>query len=620
MQKISYLLFFNGLEHLTAISDPLITSINENLVLFFVVAIAVLALVVLLYLRQWQRIMAIVRALGAPSGKVLPKLFVPIFFIWIPAIATGAAAVWFLTLGIIWLPVMAAAIAALTFTGILVYGSGIARRLLLGQVRDDIQKHAGSGQKVTDPGEVPGGFVPGNINASAISYIGFMQKTKGNAISAALVHSLRHTFRSPAKYLLITGLALFFVLSLGWLYGNINFMGREAGHLPNEAVTVISAYIVRSPEDDRQFGNWQKYFAAAPISQATLDIVTTAGLDFADNIYLEAMWQFSFLRHPSDYHMAQMQSVEGISHIIAGVSHLDIWAGDIEIEFAAGYGMDNFVFDSPYTPIPVIVQRELLSQENLTLGGEGVFVESFYTVEITGHARIIGVFDGGLSHAVNGFGDVRGSVIMPLEALRHKTYEHWLFENWDTGGLTYITARIDLNSADSRQLDDLHHATGAALSQNNLGQWIGPMPLALLTGDDALNMTNPAMEENLALFRMLFPVAISVSIALAMGTSILFMMQNAKYAAIMCIMGKPGRRVVFALCIKQILVSIAGVALGLASLFAIHLYAGRAVPSIATLIIAGLYFAGAVVGSIIGAIVTSTKTPLELLLVRDNHP
>jgi hypothetical protein len=603
MGEISSFLVSDRLEHLVAISDYIITSVTENLMLFFIVAAVVLTLVILLYLRLWRRAMANVRIVGAPTGRVLPKLFVPLFFMWMPAIAAGAATVWFLTLDIIWLPVTAALIAGLTIAGILIYGANIVRRPLGEQAGNDTQKHA-------DSAEAPINFVPGNVSASSISYISFMQKTKGNALGAALVHSLRHIFRLPAKHLLMLGLAIFSVLSLGLLYKTINYLEEGPGPLAEEAA--ISVHIVRSPEDDRQFGGWQEYFAQAPISRATLDMVmaAAAGAGLGEDIYLEAMWQFSFVRHPLNYFMAPGRSVAGVSHIITGVSHLDIWADDVEIEFAAGFGMEDFVFAGPHAPIPVIARREMLSQENLTLGGEAVFVESFGTVETVGHARIIGVFDRAPSHGVSPFGDVRHAAVMPLEALRHKTHGHWLFESWDTGGLTYITARINLDYNSKHQLS---HATEDALAQNSLGQWMGPMPLAFLAEDDGFNTAGISLEENLEILRMLFPIAISVSIAVAMGTSMLFMMQKAKYVAIMRLLGKPGGRAAFALCSEQIFVCLTGVALGPATIFVVGIHGGEAALSIAILVIAGLYFIGAVVGSVIGVVAISAKDPLELL-------
>ena len=644
----------NGFGHFAGVSDPIITSITVNLAIFSGVSVIILALVVFLYLRQWRRTVAIARALGAAPGKVLRRLFMPVFFMWVPAISAGAAAAWFfaihearanlaalggevyggyeetlITPDIIWLPIMAAAIAVVVFAGILIFGAGLARQPVLEQLQGVTQKRVGKKQKSVDLGTAPQGFAADGAGVASIAYVHHMQKSKSAARRAALTHSLRHIFRAPVKSLLGLGLALFFMLSLGWLYNTINFMEREVERLWDE--TIITAQIARSPEDDRHFGGWQAYFSQAPISQATLDTVISTS--FVDYTYKEALWQFGFVMHPGSSNALHEQSVAGSSHIITGVSHLDgfieentrdamddhlgVWGSDIEIEFAPGFGPESFAFDNPDLPIPVILRRELLESEGLSLGGEAILAESFGVVETTGLIRIIGVFDGGLSRAVNRFGNARGAVIMPLEALQYKTYDHWLFENWDTGGLTYITARLTLNPARNRQLDELHTATETALARNTLGHWVGPMPLELLMDDDVLTIVIPAMEQNLSLFRVLFPIAVGVSIALAIGTSILLMMQNAKNAAVMRVLGKTGGRVRFALCIEQILVCVTGIVLGLGALFIISAGGGEFSFAIAPLVLAGFYFAGVVLGSVIGAIAISAKTPLEMLQVRE---
>jgi len=132
-----------------------------------------------------------------------------------------------------------------------------------------------------------------------------------------------------------------------------------------------------------------------------------------------------------------------------------------------------------------------------------------------------------------------------------------------------------------------------------------------------LNIVIPAMEQNLALFRVLFPIAISVSIALAMGTAILLMMTNAKNAAVMRVLGKTSGSVRRAMIAEQILVCIVGIGLGLIAIYVLEMGSGVALFDATPLVLAALYFAGAVVGCFIGAIVVSSKTPLEMLQVRE---
>jgi len=460
--------------------------------------------------------------------------------------------------------------------------------------------------------DTPEVIVSGNINIAAIAFIGHMQKSKRDAARASFVHSLRHIFRAPAKALLGLVLAMFVVISLGWLYSTINSMEQELERLLDESH--ITAQITRDPEDNRHFGDWQAYFQQTPISQASLDALIETG--FVDELYLEALWQFSFVRPVTQPNLPPRASVEYQSHIILGISH---WGGfgDIDIEFAPGFAEENFAFGTSHTPIPIIIRREMLASQHLTLGERAIIVESFGETEIRAQVRIIGVFDNiDQTHAINHFGDTRGIIIMPLEALRHKVAEHKIFEFLDPSGFTYMTVRISIDPSRNHQLNDLHDDIQDALEQNDLGSYMGPMPLVLLIDNEVEAMLIPNMQENLELLRLIFPIAISVSIAMAMGVSILTMLRNAKNVAIMRALGKAANYIRFSLFMWQVLVCITGIALGLAVLYILELRMGNAF-AIAPLVMAGMYFAGAVMGTIIGVVAVGAKHPLDLLLIRE---
>jgi len=149
------------------------------------------------------------------------------------------------------------------------------------------------------------------------------------------------------------------------------------------------------------------------------------------------------------------------------------------------------------------------------------------------------------------------------------------------------------------------------LRENNLGA-MGRIPLILLINDDIIHNVILPMEQNLSLLRVLYPIAISVAFALAIGLSLLTMLQNAKNAAIMRALGKPKVRTQFTLCAEQLLVSVVGVLLGLVVLFII----GTAF-EVTPFALAGMYIGGVIIGSAIGAFIISAKTPIDLLQVRE---
>ena len=119
------------------------------------------------------------------------------------------------------------------------------------------------------------------------------------------------------------------------------------------------------------------------------------------------------------------------------------------------------------------------------------------------------------------------------------------------------------------------------------------------------------LEENLHLLRILYPVAKVMSFVLALGLTLLLMLQNAKNVAILRVLGSPRYKIRFNLCLEQLAVCIAGVAIGLAAVLVMGIGIGTAG------LLVGIYMAGAAVGTIVGVLVISYKTPLELLQVRE---
>jgi len=99
---------------------------------------------------------------------------------------------------------------------------------------------------------------------------------------------------------------------------------------------------------------------------------------------------------------------------------------------------------------------------------------------------------------------------------------------------------------------------------------------------------------------------------LSVGLSLLTMLQNAKNAAIMRVLGKQKSLSQLVLIGEQVFASVLGVILGFAALLAINVYI-----DLTPLLLALLYFTGVVIGSFVGAIIINAKTPLELLQTRE---
>jgi len=112
----------------------------------------------------------------------------------------------------------------------------------------------------------------------------------------------------------------------------------------------------------------------------------------------------------------------------------------------------------------------------------------------------------------------------------------------------------------------------------------------------------------------LYPVALALSALIGAGLSLLLLLQRAKEAAVLRVLGAERTRVAGALCLEQGFVSLMDTALGLAALFV--LFGGAPLPASA-LLCAGLYLGGAALGSLLAAVLILSKMPLEMLQVKE---
>jgi hypothetical protein len=614
----------NGFANIAAAIDPIRTSITVNAGIFSGASVLVLLLAVFLYIRQWHKSVAIAKALGIPSSKVLGQLFAPILLLWVPAAFIGSAAGWFFALGeaeailsglagyeaypadallgMQWLPVMAGVITLFICTGVYVLGINSVRRPVLEQLQGTVQKRRK--EKAVDSGVVPEDFIVGNFTLLQ----GPLIKRRTHALRSFMRHGLRHILRSRMKTGLTVMLALLFVFSLGWLNDMIHSTEDEVERLWTQTLIHAEVGRVIDPfEEGGEAGNLSWW--PAVITPASWDAITATG--FVTDAYLESlMWGFRY------YFM-------GISHLEGFIAEntktpldgiLGIFCDDIEIEFAPGFGAEDFTF-VPGIPTPVIAQREYLEEHGVALGDAIIFftdVSDLGWVENDG--ILIGVFDGGLRRGVNRLDT--GVLVMPLAAVYHHAHGFWLFDEngWgiQTGRPAYMTARFTANPALNRELYQLRELIETPLAQNHLGMFAGSVPLELILEDDVIENVILPLERNLSLLKVLYPIAIGSAFVLALGLSLLTMLQNAKNAAIMRVLGKSKAVSQLALCMEQLLVCVTGIALGFIALTLTGVAAG-----ITPLALAGVYFAGAVLGSALGAVVISAKPPLELLQVRE---
>ncbi|MCL2168675.1 MAG: ABC transporter permease [Defluviitaleaceae bacterium] len=607
----------SGFEAFAASADPIRTSITVNLIIFSVVSVFILFLVVFLYVRQWRQAVAISRALGSPANKTLVQMFTPVLAMWTPAIVAGVVAAWFFAISqaqsslgtlledgavitrsynemVLLFVIMAVAVFGMLFFA----GSALTRRPVLAQLQGTSAAKTPKRKKTVQAVDEPQVFAMKKINVPPKPST--FSKSASKAANFKFIG--RHIFRSPIKSALIAVVALFFVVSLGWMHNTILVTEAEIAYLWDN--TIVSGTVTRSVDDDRVLRGFQSYFGHAPITQDVVDHFLASG--FVDTLYLEALWMF-------DYEL-----ILGVSDFYAFVEHntrtplddaLGVLGEDIEIEFAHGYSSADFHFGGTDASVPIIIrsksrQSRLIDSDPLRLSDPDIPV------------HIIGYFAEGVHRGANSLGLDSNIIIMPFAALFYHTFDSIHFDEeygLGLGGLTYKTMNVFLNPARNREVHELEPMVEGVLAANEVGQLIGRLPLEFFMNDGELrNMVEP-MEQNLNLLRLLYPIAIAVAAVLSVGLSLLVMLQNAKNAAIMRVLGKTKTRAKVTLCGEQVMVCVIGVILGIGALFAIGVQAF----DIAPVMLAVMYFAGSIIGSIVGAIIISGKTPMELLQVKE---
>ena len=591
---------------------------------------------------KWRKNIIISRANAISAGENPRLLLSQVFPIWTPLVLAFAAVVWVialndmdftfgelfsaiaagatnLSLDVTWLILMASGMAAATFGALGFFGGLIIRRPVLEQLQGAVVKtkkrksviaaHSNEAAVKFDAISADFAFAPA-------------KKSKKNAKKSAFMHIWLHIKRMPVKTGLVVAIALTFTMSLGYLHHTILVTEAEIEYLWEN--TEITAELVRNHDVENILLGDMEFFSNAPISRTTLERFSSS--PYVQGVaYAEALWRYGFLR--SQEFFAQDEPYFGGAtwrdgtDIILAVSDLDalkqenirtplddilgIFGNELQITFAHGFYAEDFVFEQ-WQYVPVIVRPGFLAQHGYALGDVLTFDHPQIAVQI------IGTFEGGLSRSVNRFGEGRGLVIMPLEALKHHTLINIFVSRPDAvfnRVASYSAARFILNPL---YIENFRQSTEHFLALNAV--WpAGNIELELIINDSILHNTIFPMEQNLALLQILYPIAIVVAAVLATGFAFLVMMQNAKNAAIMRVLGKTKPLTQIMLSGEQILLCIVGVILGMSALSAF----GADITNAAPIILAAMYFICATLGSIIGAMVVSAKTPLELLQTRE---
>lgn len=605
----------NNSREFWAAAIPMKHSTATNAAIFSGVLVLTLVLVVFLYLLQRRRDFAILRALGVPKRKAVRQMLLPINLVggmgiiaggipsWryaldkaaetLSALPTPAGAATSTGLDPLWLAGLSVGILALLLLFIWIGTISVAQRPAL----ELLQGVSAQKRKRDKSREEPREILNKDTNIETAPTVS-EKKTKteeainekphlGKGVYAALLrYVLRYIYRAPLKSLLTVAVALGFMLTLGWMRWTVEKNTMELDRL----------YVTQTVEGEIvQSNSAVTHGGAGIINSHVVDTILESG--FVQSTYLEASsyWFFidfeempSFLVLAFDRPEIYFTPEESRFYTSSGHVIVDEYAeGWDECFFSENWPAEETDIEG----VPAVIPAWMLRQMGCDLG-DTIRIQK---ITFDGDGKVVRL------HVV-GQSDNADRILVPLSAM------DWM----DGKRLRYGEVQFVFDPARNRELPECKLELEELVSQSDAGT----RPLRFILWDEELQSVIKPLEENLSLMAILYPVTIVLSVLIAFVLCLLLVMQNAKDAAILRVLGtiRPHVRVV--LTGHQAFLSLFGLVLGLVGL-AILQRDPAAMLSSQALVSAGLYLAGALLGSLIGAIFVTRRKPLELLQVKE---
>ena len=640
-------------------ANPIIQAVTLNVVVFSILLVLVTTAVMFLYMRQRRKDFAIARAMGNPSKIVITHLVLSVVLFGLPTVIVSSAAGWYFASGQIdntlnpfgelattfnftisrsvpiYLLFILTAIVFLLFALVTIIVARMISRL---SVLELLQ--GGSNQPIPSKSEtalqsreVSSRTVPAMRQSHVLSMKIAPQTDSHPSIKSRLDTSIRfvsrHITRAAVRSFLIIAVAFVFIMALGWMNGAIDSAKSEIERLYD--TTIVTADL--RPTNNGQasplhnIGDLIRPRVVEDIMATgyVMDVYYEAGHSWAavvptaDDGTFPENWAdiigydhgFSIAGDPNQQFTNALMGVSDVARFVEENTGMRMYSendpiGDIDIEYMAGFGDSDFMYTEG-RPIPVIISERLLISRNLSLGKNAYIYCNKPFISMTGSVVtgrwnsfeiiIVGVHNSSIRQSY-----MRNSVIMPVEALEFMV----------GADLGYITIRFAIDPAYNRDLLNVRETIRRA--SEDPSQFLGwGVLLGLQINDEELRTVVGSMEQNLALLQKLYPITITISIIIGLGLSLLLMLQNAKNAAIMRVLGTTKSRSGYVLCAEQLAVCISGLILSIIALVLL-----RWTDNINDcIILALLYLAGVLAGSGVGAILVTNRPPLLLLQVKE---
>ncbi|MCL2407557.1 MAG: hypothetical protein FWC95_06470 [Defluviitaleaceae bacterium] len=385
----------------------------------------------------------------------------------------------------------------------------------------------------------------------------------------------------------------------------------------------------------------QVYFSAV----ATARQVASAGLvNFAASPRHNYMSHFNIRFFHTDWDFKQGLMPVRMIGVNMVEPFFDDFAVGVEIEFAEGF--DEGIFGMVYVqvewhnrPYPVLIPRHLAEELGVGLGEEIVLIERYLDrnavrlINVRNMDNALSTYDEGGSYNVSSRLIVAGwyfhyetagaltlddPIIIPIAIMNHR---HMRVLDNAAGLLNpvfYSRIRAFINPVYNREIitgQAFHQFVQNTARNQNAVAFMRTSYRGVVQDVELRTVITP-LEQGLRIMEVLYPITIVLSALVGTGLAMIIMLQNAKNAAIMRVLGAPKQKSRMMLCAEQLLLCFGGIILGF-SVLAVIVGDVAAMWNGMSLICAALYLFGATLGAFAASVSITSKMPLELLQVRE---
>lgn len=596
----------NGWTEFSASAHPICQSARYSAVIFAIVQLMALVLAAFLYGRQHRREFAIARALGIPATRVTTWHLLPVVLMGVVGIGVGSLLAWQYALGQAQatlstlirdgqtvnttLPIWILAVIFVSSLALLIMATLLEYMALSHRSVLDILHGAHCPQrpqkvtKAVEPKATDAAISPIPMEQPAFSSPSVAPRTAKSTFG--LIRFMRrYALRSKGTTLLLLAVSIMFILALGWIQKAMLQTDQRIHDMYRNIS--VEAELLRSVSGS---------YTAEPgfISGETVDGIVATGfvkenrsVAAATDAGLSTMGgEGSFL---SNFTLCGITNTDMANQKLS--SGMMVAGGDGVITYLSGW--DDSMFGKDYGNAewyPIVVSEMMLERLNADLGDQLILS--------AGSRAVTAIIKGSYTGQFNGLGNLSGeAVLMPL-SLMQELYEDNLY---------YSVVDFVLDPSLNRQLDTFRTAAEQVIEDDTKSL----LPLNLVIWDEELRTVVQPMEKNLTLMQVLYPITQTVAFLAAGVVVLLLLLQNAKTAAILRVLGIPTRTVGRMLGSELLILGVIGVLAGILLALLLGQWSTQ------LFLCAAIYILGLALGAMVGCIAVTKKQPLELLQVTE---